>query len=911
MSSQREFSNQGALIKSRIKGLDDPTKQDVDSIQKEVGDYYQKYKYGSEYLKKNDYCDQNTRDTFTLQKHQMFVAEYVKNQANLLVFHGLGSGKTCTSIAAAELHKHYKNDGSVINSNNDEAFKVIICCPKSVQAEYTEQLLGECSSHILIDGKSQSYKDKGFQRKISEAQTLIKHSMMIQADKAVNSQEKNKAANVIKKQEANLKEYYTKYKSKLSKNYCIMSHTVFANSLFNVNSGNGPLLQKNKDGKKDISWLTRPNTLLIIDEIQNIVSVPCSTYCKKFTSALRNYVHPKTRIMGLTATPIFNKPAEIGITLNLLNPRITFPVDVKDFDLMFVERNDNSGSERLTNVKLLKHLFAGSISYFSGGNPSAYPYVINTEVHSEMSKLQQDHYIQEFGKDLSKYTKVQDVIGWAMDEAVDSAPKFFTSARGALQIFRNPAFWKKLKKLKTRGEKLALLEQHSCKMHRIMTLVLDSKRTRPVYIYSSLVRDGAKPLFDLFGYFGYNGDGERVAKIMTGETDAATKKKYINGVNNGTIDVLIGTVTEGISFKGLEQLHILEPWWNTSRIKQIQARGIRFKSHCNLPESERFIKIYNHVGCLQNKKTVLGLQKMISDRINELMGNYNPTAKETLADRTLVNLGLKQFSHLTIDQVMKGLAEKKSLLTTQIENAMKDSAVDYKLNKLANVTRFSQYFLPTANGFKDYHVLYQNPIDGKFFQENNIKIVTLGDISTIYPNKQTDIQLWECNVSKEGATYAFTKGERLAKRGLVQIENFGGERTTAAKFKKMMQYTGNSEVVDYMRKGRKESISKKLSAFSHDDLAKKMREISKRKGIDVEDENYKKQLIEYLTDIDSFVERVRNLSMKDLEVFTRERLQNALMKADAGYILQYRVNPNAFEKLKPKRLYALWKKTLE
>ena len=51
---------------------------------------------------------------------------------------------------------------------------------------------------------------------------------------------------------------------------------------------------------------------------------------------------------------------------------------------------------------------------------------------------------------------------------------------------------------------------------------------------------------------------------------------------------------EGIDFKHVKYVHILEPWWNDSRIEQVEARAIRWKSHTNLKENERFVKIYKY-----------------------------------------------------------------------------------------------------------------------------------------------------------------------------------------------------------------------------------------------------------------------------------------------------------------------------
>ena len=44
--------------------------------------------------------------------------------------------------------------------------------------------------------------------------------------------------------------------------------------------------------------------------------------------------------------------------------------------------------------------------------------------------------------------------------------------------------------------------------------------------------------------------------------------------------------------KNVRHLHITEPYWNFSLIQQVIARGVRYKSHSNLPEDLRNVQVY-------------------------------------------------------------------------------------------------------------------------------------------------------------------------------------------------------------------------------------------------------------------------------------------------------------------------------
>lgn len=57
--------------------------------------------------------------------------------------------------------------------------------------------------------------------------------------------------------------------------------------------------------------------------------------------------------------------------------------------------------------------------------------------------------------------------------------------------------------------------------------------------------------------------------------------------------VLVSSVgAEGLDFKAIRHVHILEPYWNWARIMQIQYRGIRNDSHKSLPIAEKNVKTY-------------------------------------------------------------------------------------------------------------------------------------------------------------------------------------------------------------------------------------------------------------------------------------------------------------------------------
>ena len=61
--------------------------------------------------------------------------------------------------------------------------------------------------------------------------------------------------------------------------------------------------------------------------------------------------------------------------------------------------------------------------------------------------------------------------------------------------------------------------------------------------------------------------------------------------------------SEGIDFKAIRQVHILEPWYNMNRIEQVIGRAVRNLSHKWLPLKKRNVQIFLHGTVLKEQKS--------------------------------------------------------------------------------------------------------------------------------------------------------------------------------------------------------------------------------------------------------------------------------------------------------------------
>ena len=158
------------------------------------------------------------------------------------------------------------------------------------------------------------------------------------------------------------------------------------------------------------------------------------------------------------------------------------------------------------------------------------------------------------------------------------------------------------------------IQEYSPKFYKIASLIEESDG--PTFVYSSFLNHGGiKPFCDYLNYLGYknfdkDGPGKKRYAIYSGD-ESLSKRENIKlnfnkkeNTNGSIIKILIGSPStkEGISLFRVRQIHIMEPYWNFSRIKQIIGRGVRFCSHKDLPENKRNVDVYMYLSIDENLK---------------------------------------------------------------------------------------------------------------------------------------------------------------------------------------------------------------------------------------------------------------------------------------------------------------------
>jgi len=125
--------------------------------------------------------------------------------------------------------------------------------------------------------------------------------------------------------------------------------------------------------------------------------------------------------------------------------------------------------------------------------------------------------------------------------------------------------------------------------------------------------------------------------------------KYITSPENndgGQVKVILisKAASEGLDFKCIRQIHILEPWYNMNRIEQIVGRGVRNLSHCALPFEERNVEIYLHGTQPTNDIEPADLYVYrLAEKKTKQIGQVTRLLKETAVD-CLLNIGQTNFT---------------------------------------------------------------------------------------------------------------------------------------------------------------------------------------------------------------------------------------------------------------------------
>ena len=245
-------------------------------------------------------CDTDKNQDFSLLTHQKIVRDYLNIYTpyrGLLLYHGLGSGKTCSSIAIAEGLKTHK--------------KIIVMTPASLQRNYVEELK-KCGDDIYK--KNQYWEFIGIQSKVDP---------MVETLSAILSLPKQFIIDQTGAWLVNIKK---------SSNYTSLNtgeRESLDNQLNKMISAKYQFINYNGMRMSHLNTLTSNFTenpfndrVVIIDEAHNFISRIVNKLRRPTSLSMRLYelllTAQNVKIILLSGTPVINYPNEVAIIFNIL-----------------------------------------------------------------------------------------------------------------------------------------------------------------------------------------------------------------------------------------------------------------------------------------------------------------------------------------------------------------------------------------------------------------------------------------------------------------------------------------------------------------------------------------------------------------------------------------------------------------
>lgn len=681
-----------SVAKLKYPNSSDPKLQKKITLKKEFKYPYLIQKRGIVPLnRKEQLCKQ---EEFTLSPHQEFVKNFIHPNTpynGILLYHGMGTGKTCTAIGVSEqfrnVHKYnpqFNKIWIIASANVQENFKFQLFDPDKLEKKNGIWSLDSCVGPNLLQ-ELQNY----------DLQNMTKEMIVKKINKNID------------------------------KHYQFLGYEKFANLIFNIIRN--IKVKNEKKYKKFVKDKLNEhfgNSLLVIDEAHNIRingsegDKKIAKYIQLLTSNVK-----KNKILLLTGTPMYNDSREIIFLLNILrsNDGLSAIKSSEVFDknggLLVSKEGEEIGKKNL----ILK---ANSyVSFVRGENPYIFPFKIYPSDYdspssifkykypqqqyngsvidegikfldiylSEMSEFQKQGY-KYFTQGLRKIPKVQENIKDKNEKNVASGYKEFQDAIYSLNIcypgekdgeFLNGKTGLLSIVTKDQNSKYKYIDKdknifdyekignYSAKIKEILKLIINSTGT--ILIYSQYKDSGLIPIalaLEELGMGRINSNDNLFLPSGKKSKEAIFKGKYsmitgdpIYSKNNaGEIKVInkeenkdgnlckVVLITqagsEGIDFKNLRQVHILEPWYNLNRMDQIVGRAIRNCSHKTLKLEKRNCQIFMHGSYVDENEEMIDL--MLYRRCEEKAQKIGMVQKvlKTISVDCIINENQKHFSNL-------------------------------------------------------------------------------------------------------------------------------------------------------------------------------------------------------------------------------------------------------------------------
>lgn len=512
--------------------------------------------------------------------------------------HGTGTGKTCTAIQVAEEY---------ILRPEFQDKKVFVVASAAVQDNFRNELFE--MNRVKVDEVAGTLESKQ-----CTGRRYLDMLMRIESEPK-NWNNPDIRAKLERTADRIIDEFYE-----------FTAYGAFGNLIMSKLGGT------EKDIDREWVHANFDNRLLIIDEAHNIRESKDDEGLKGITRALENLVKTAEGLVLvlLTATPMYDTYDEIVFYMNLFlwNDRkqgMKESVKSADFFNPDATLKSGPGGERFRKWCM------DYVSYVKGENPFTFPFrlpspkIVSKDgiTTSYLGKaIPPAERIQYLGLVESTVAGVQKAALTGA-EKVDDDSKKRSLMQSTLSVLPgnktfNETFRMTAKQYEYSGEPFLTpekLPQHAAKFASVIQSIESGAGI--TLVYSNFVAMGARLFAMALEEHGYQPAAGNT--LLASPSYKGTKKgKYIlltSDISESEISNLLAAVkspknrdgsiirvvvagpivSEGVDFRCMRQVHILDPWWNMSRIEQVVGRGLRTCSHQLLPFDNQNCTVYFHI----------------------------------------------------------------------------------------------------------------------------------------------------------------------------------------------------------------------------------------------------------------------------------------------------------------------------
>lgn len=549
---------------------------------------------------------------FDLSASQAFIAAFMSPLTpyrSMLLYHGVGVGKTCAAIQVAEAHGGLKHALVIVPQTTKAGFKSNVV--ETRRTPLTEQGFVDLPAQARRSCTGMAYTAASQGRQLSRA------------------------------------DFRAAAQQRISTRYRFFGYEQFVNSfdaaLARVRDRFAGAAEA--DVRRDEDAVIRAvygRRVIIVDEAHNLRESN-SSGAKGILDRLRRVaaVAPGVRLILMSATPMYNRHEEIVDLLNLLLLNDGQPE-------LRGELFDKGGALTPEGERRLGEAAFGRVSYMRGDNPDTFPLRLTsaaaglTRPPPPAAVDVNGHAIQPARRLRTEqlHFSVLSPLQARLYDALTPTGGYDSSVRwsSTFQQHCNVSFGDEAvgeegfrKAFRVRGDDSVmrvsyrgapllspeLLARHAPKMAAVVASV--KRCDGSAFVFSRYKWSGVIPLaiaLEEEGFLPIRGRPllESAARAAGG-ADAAPRYAMITSDENFTatgvsvgeivarlndpgsgLRVVLGTLkaSEGLDFKGVREVHVLDPWHHMNVTEQIVGRCVRYCSHTALPEEKRNVTVFLH-----------------------------------------------------------------------------------------------------------------------------------------------------------------------------------------------------------------------------------------------------------------------------------------------------------------------------